>query len=68
MMLKNSKHHCRICKIKEKTAEDKAVDSPWIGCDYENIAGKECGYWVHACCHGFAYATEEEMLLPGRQT
>ena len=50
------KDSCRICKIKHQSKADVECDSPWMGCNR-----KDCGYWVHSVCKGFADATEEEI-------
>ena len=49
--------HCRMCKIKFKSAADVSSDSPWMGC-VGISGGKECNYWVHSVCKGFVNASE----------
>ena len=53
--------HCRICDIKFGSVTDIASDSPWMGCVGQNKGGKECNYWLHSVCEGFANVSEEDM-------
>ena len=53
--------HCRICHIKFESTTDIASDSPWMGCGGQGKGGKECNYWVHSVCKGFADALEEDI-------
>ena len=47
--------------IKFESATDIASDSPWMCCVGQDKGGKECNYWVHSVCKGFADASEEDI-------
>ena len=61
--LQKKKHDdaiCAKCSIKEDSAEDLAIGSPWISCD--GVEGNQkCTYSVHAVCIGFTNARESNF-------
>ena len=42
------------------SVDDKKIGSAWIGCDALKD-GRECSYWVRACCLGFGNAREADF-------
>ena len=50
---------CQICKF--ESTFDVASDSLWIGCVRKDKSWKECTYWVHSVCKGFANASKKEI-------
>ena len=51
---------CSKCRVKHESVLDTKIDSPWLGCDGTD-GGKDCTYWVHACCIGFTNARVEDF-------
>ena len=58
--IKSMKSTVEICHIKFESVTDIAFDSPWMDV-LDKTGGKECNYWVHSICKGFADASEEDI-------
>lgn len=55
-----SDRSCRRCDIKHGSAEDKKINSVWVGCDGIED-NRPCDYWVHAGGLGFVGARESDF-------